>query len=121
MPDRALVESFVALVQAGDFVGAIERFYSPDASMQENDGPPRIGRDTLVAHEHKVMATFAEVKASLGGPVMIAGEQVAIRWRFEMVPAKGSPRILDEIAWQSWADGRIVTEKFFYDPVQTAR
>ncbi len=120
MPDRKLVEAFVAQVVAGDFVGAIESHYGPAATMQENEAPPRAGRDTLVAHERKVIAAFKDVKASLAGPILIAGDQVAIRWRFEMVPAKGASRVLDEIAWQTWRDGKIVTEKFFYDPAQTA-
>ena len=36
MPSRQTVEAFVALVEAGDFVGAIEQFYAPDAATREN-------------------------------------------------------------------------------------
>jgi hypothetical protein len=32
MPSGQTVEAFVALVEAGDYVGAIENFYAPDAS-----------------------------------------------------------------------------------------
>ena len=37
MPSRPTVEAFVKLVEAGDYVGAIEQFYAPDASTREND------------------------------------------------------------------------------------
>ena len=32
MPSRPTVEAFVKLVEAGDYVGAIEQFYAADAS-----------------------------------------------------------------------------------------
>ena len=40
MPSRQTVEAFVALVEAGDFVGAIEQFYAPDAATRENTARP---------------------------------------------------------------------------------
>lgn len=118
MPERQTVEAFAALVEAGDFVGAIERFYTPEASMQENDGAPRVGRDVLVAHERKVMAAFPTVKAERLGPILIEGDRVAIHWRFEMAPKGGPTRRFEEIAWQRWEGERIAKEQFFYDPAQ---
>ena len=35
MPSRATVEAFASLVEAGDYVGAIEQFYAPDASTRD--------------------------------------------------------------------------------------
>lgn len=118
MPDRATVEAFVARVEAGEFVGAIEAYYAPEATMQENAEAPRIGRDTLVRHERGVLDAFPGVKATRLGPVLIGADHVAIRWRFEMTPAEGPSRSFEEVAWQTWAGDRIVAEQFFYDPRQ---
>ena len=41
MPSRALLDEFIAVVESGDHAGAIERYYTEDASMQENAAPPR--------------------------------------------------------------------------------
>ena len=51
MPSRERLNEFIAVVESGDHAGAIERYYTEDASMQENAAPPRLGRDRLVAHE----------------------------------------------------------------------
>ena len=48
MPSRALLDEFIAVVESGDHAGAIERYYTEDASMQENASSPRVGRDRLV-------------------------------------------------------------------------
>ena len=45
MPTRARLDEFIAAVVSGDHAGAIERYYTEDASMQENAAPPRVGRD----------------------------------------------------------------------------
>jgi len=49
MPSNSTVEALMTQVESGDYVGAIENFYHADASMQENNDPPRVGRDILVA------------------------------------------------------------------------
>ena len=36
MPTRARLDEFIAAVVSGDHAGAIERYYTEDASMQEN-------------------------------------------------------------------------------------
>ena len=47
MPDRQRVEAFVALVEAARFVEALEQFYHPQATMQDNQQPPRAGLERL--------------------------------------------------------------------------
>ncbi|MFC3227768.1 nuclear transport factor 2 family protein [Marinibaculum pumilum] len=120
MPDPERVDAFARLVEVGDFIAAIEGFYAEDAWMQENADPPRRGRNNLIAHERRVMAAFPQVTARRLGPALIAGDTVAMRWRFEMRPAEGPPRRFEEVSWQLWRDDRIAEERFFYDPRQMA-
>jgi hypothetical protein len=120
MPNRPTVEAFVALVEAGDYVGAIEQFYAPDASTRENTAEPVIGRDTLMAKERGVMAAFSEIKAQRIGPSLIDGDTVAARWKFTFTSADGAVRMLEEIAWQTWRGDQLIEERFFYDPKQMA-
>jgi hypothetical protein len=60
MPSCARLDEFIAVVESGDHAGAIERYYTEDASMQENAAAPRVGRDLLVAHERGVLARSAK-------------------------------------------------------------
>jgi len=121
MPSRDTVDAFVASVERGDYVGAIERFYTKNASMQENIDPPRAGRGTLVIHERHVMAAFKSITAEKIGPAIIDGDRVGIHWRFAFEPFEGPPHTLEEIAWQHWQGEQILEETFFYDPKQMGR
>ncbi len=120
MPSQEVVDRFVGTVVGGDFVGAIERFYLEGASMRENLGEPRVGRETLIRNEQMVLAAFKGVTAQIIGAPLIEGDQVAIRWKFAFTPQQGDARTLDEIAWQRWDGDKIAEETFFYDPQQMA-
>lgn len=116
MPSRQTVEAFVALVEAGDYVGAIEKFYAPDAATRENNDEPVVGRGTLMAKERGVMAAFGSIEASRIGPSLIDGDTTATRWKFTFTGREGAVRVLEETSWQTWRDERLIEERFFYDP-----
>ncbi|WGU38711.1 nuclear transport factor 2 family protein [Phenylobacterium sp. NIBR 498073] len=120
MPERKTVDAFTAQVLRGDHVGAIGDWYHEDASMQENQGEPRVGRDLLMDGEARTLARFARVETELLAPPLIDGDTVVIRWRFTFVPHEGPPKSMEEVAWQTWRGDKIARETFFYDPRQMA-
>ena len=89
MPSRERVEQFVQVVEAGEYLRAIDDFYHPNASMQENGAPPREGRDNLVAHERKFLASLASMRTRRVETVLVDGERVVINWVFEMTDGGG--------------------------------
>jgi ketosteroid isomerase-like protein len=115
MPSRARLDEFIAVVEAGDHAGAIERYYTEDASMQENTSPPRVGRDVLVAHERAALERAKSVASTCVASV-VEGDRVAINWVFEFVLHSGKTRRFDEVALQEWRGDKIFRERFFYDP-----
>lgn len=118
MPRPEVVEAFIAAVEANDHIGAIERFYADDASMQENLAPPRVGRSLLMQNEARVLAGVKAVRSRCVRPVLIEGDTVAINWIFEFDYPDGRTRRIDEIAHQTWRDDKVWRERFYYDPAQ---
>ena len=119
MPTRERAQAFVAMVEAAKFVEALEQFYHPDASMQDNQQAPRQGLKRLVADERATMARFATMTRDTVTDLLVDGDKAMIRWRFTFTPAQGPPMIMEELALQRWAGDRIAEERFFYDPRQT--
>ncbi|MDB5427670.1 MAG: polyketide cyclase [Phenylobacterium sp.] len=119
MPSRERVQAFVALVEQAKFVEALEAFYHPHASMQDNQQPPRLGRERLIADERATMARFETMTTDPVTDLLVDGDKVTIRWRFTFTPAEGPPMIMEEVALQRWEGDRIAEERFFYDPRQT--
>jgi len=118
MPTAERLEAFIAAVESGAHAQAIEDYYTPDASMRENQAEPRRGRDLLVAHEKAVLARTAEVESTCVRPVFVNGDHVVIRWIFVFTGLDGNIRRMEELTWQRWEGERIAQEEFFYDPAQ---
>ena len=118
MPSRERVREFVSTVERGEYVKAIEDFYHPHATMQENGQPPRAGRPALVDHERKVLAGLKSMRTRRVETYLIDGDRVVINWVFEMTGQDGATRVMDELALQAWDGDRIAAERFYYDPAQ---
>jgi ketosteroid isomerase-like protein len=120
MPEIERIHAFIGIVEKGDYVAAIEQYYTADATMTENMGRPRGGRDQLIRHEQAMLAAHNTIRAKCLEPPLATGDMVAIRWQFHFDEHDGSSKLLEEIAWQRWEGDRIAEERFFYDPNQLA-
>jgi hypothetical protein len=111
------VKKLISLVENGKFLDAIQQFYAEGASMQENNAPPRVGLPALLENERKFLTTV-KFNVSRAESFVVDGNRAAINWIFEFTDPKGQKRRLDEVAYQVWQDGKIIRERFYYDPAQ---
>lgn len=77
MPTPATLERFIARVEENIHAEAIDKFYTENASMQENQGEPRVGRAALMAGEARVLARAKAVRSQCVRPVLVDGERIA--------------------------------------------
>ncbi|OXB03681.1 polyketide cyclase [Flavobacterium pectinovorum] len=118
MPKPETIEQFIAMVESNEHDKAIEKFYTIDASMQENQSEPRVGRDNLVANEKNTLQKVKSLVSKCIRPYFMNGDQVVIRWYFRFEWKNGTISEIEEIAYQNWQEELIKSEKFFYDPKQ---
>jgi ketosteroid isomerase-like protein len=117
MPNRAVVEDFIATISRGEFLEALDRFYAEDMTAQENNLPPRIGRAAQRANEEAALERmrFDSIKVVSH---LIDGDRVALNYDFEMTTTDGAHLRMDEIAYQLWRGDKIISERYYYDPAQ---
>ena len=118
MPLLVTLEKFIACVEHNKHVEAIEEFYTDNASRQENNEPPRVGKDVLVEHERQAMKRFTPLQSICVRPVFHLDDHVVIRWIFVLEGQNGSTVRFEELAYQRWDGEHIAQEQFFYDPKQ---
>ena len=118
MPKLETIEQFIEMVESNEHDKAIEKFYTIDASIQENQTEPRVGRDNLVAKEKNTLSKVNSLVSKCIRPYFINGDHVVIQWYFRFEWKNGIISEIEEIAWQNWHGEFINSEKFFYDPKQ---
>jgi len=118
MPAMETLERFITRVEENAHAEAIEEFYTVDASMQENQSPPRVGRDAHEANERKIFSRTKTLFSKCVRPVFLNGDRTVIRWIFHFEWLDGTVTHMEELAYQRWEGERIAEETFFYDPAQ---
>ena len=118
MPKPETLEKFIARVEQNAHVEAVAEFYTENATMQENQSSPRVGRDAHMANERRVLARAKALTSTCVRPVFVNGDRVVVRWIFRFVWLDGTVTRMEELAYQRWEGERIVEETFFYDPAQ---
>jgi hypothetical protein len=118
MPAAETLERFIARVEQNAHAEACEEFYTAGASLQENQSPPRVGRDSHAANERKILSRARSVSSKCVRPVLVNGDRVVIRWIFHFEWLDGTITHMEELAYQRWEGERIAEETFFYDPAQ---
>ena len=118
MPSAETLERFIARVEQNAHAEALQEFYTANASMQDNQSAPRVGRDAHVANERRVIAKAKTIVSKCIRPVFVSGDNVVIRWTFEFEWQDGTATRMEELAYQRWEGERIADETFFYDPAQ---
>jgi len=118
---RERVEMLIAMAEQGKFLEAIQEFYAEDATMQENNQPPRVGLAALLENERRVLASLKEIRVNRADSFLVDGDRAAINWVYLFIDATGREIRRNEMANQVWQNGKIIRERFFYaaDPALT--
>lgn len=116
MPSPERVAELIRYVTEHRLVEALEHFYHPDSTMQENIAPPRIGRAVSIERQKHNAGLMAEILELRAASCLIDGDRVAIEWYAEWRLPDGSQQRIEEVALQVWDGDRIIQERFFYAP-----
>ena len=119
MSIKPQVLDLIRLIEAGQTLEAITKYYGADVAMQENTSPPTVGFAENYAREAAFFGSLAAAKFTLVS-VVTEGNRAVINWVFDYTTADGQRYRMDEIAIQTWRDGKIVHERFVYDTATLA-
>ena len=100
MPTSETLERFIARVEQNAHAQAVQEFYTANASMQENQSAPRVGRDAHVANERAVLSRAKTVMSKCVRPVFVQGDRVVIRWIFRFEWLDGTVTRMEELAYE---------------------
>ena len=114
MPTTQRVKDFVSYVEQVRIVEALEKFYDEDVVMQDNAGPPVVGRAANLERERAFFGAIT-VHQMRALSVVVDGDRVTINWLFEYTSKDGRRYRMDQLAYQTWRGDRIVRERFYYD------
>ncbi|MBD0333893.1 MAG: nuclear transport factor 2 family protein [Cyanobacteria bacterium Co-bin13] len=101
-----------------------ERFYEENVVVQENLQPPRVGRALSIERQRQMNANVQDIHEFKIGAVLVDGftedhpldGHSVIEMHIEITTMDGYRIRVEELGLQTWKEGRIVHERYFYDP-----
>ncbi len=114
-PVATSVAHLVELVQKGDILNAYDLYYADNVSMNENTNPATVGKAENRLREEAFVGSVAEIHENRAASVLVDENKAAIHWILEFTKKEGLRLKFSQIALQTWANGKIVSETFFYD------
>lgn len=109
------VSQLVEWVKNGRIMDAMNEFYAHDTIMQDNHQPPTVGLTANLEREKAFVDSVAEVHQCEAPLIVIDGDHAAIHWILDYTNNDGVRIKLDQVALQTWKDGKIINERFIYD------
>lgn len=116
MNDLAALENQLnRLILDGRALEAFEQFYSDDIVMQENTDPPVVGKERNRAREQAFFGALSDIGVTLLGSA-VSGDVAYSEWIFELSFKDGRKVALTEVSARRWRAGKVVHERFYYNP-----
>jgi ketosteroid isomerase-like protein len=109
------IQDLIALNKKGEFVKVLEKHYADDFVRQANNHSPIIGKEENIRRETIFLANIDAWNEVIADALVIEGNRAAIHWVIDVTEKSGRRLRIDEIAWQVWENGKVKSERFFYD------
>lgn len=111
------VNDLVSYIQQGKILEAMNEFYATDLAMQENNNPPTIGLAANIEREKQFLAQVKQWKRTQINAIGIDDEKgkTLVQYEFDFTNTAGQEVHYDQVTVQTWRNGRIVHERFYYD------
>jgi hypothetical protein len=105
-------------IQEGRTLEAMEIYYADEVTMQENEDPPRSGKQVCLNHEKFNLSKVQELKASLLRQAIDHDHGIVFsEWEMKFITTSGICYLLTEVSVQQWQNKKIIKEKFYYKDI----
>jgi ketosteroid isomerase-like protein len=114
MSIKAKVQAVIDGILAGKILETFDAYYSSDVVMSENRTEERVGKSVNREYEIQFLDNVQEFHGAQVGRVIVDGDHAAVEWSFDITFKDGNRVKMQQVAVQTWKDGRIIREDFYH-------
>ncbi len=114
MDQKALVQAVIDGILGGKILETFDQYYAEDVVMSENGVNERVGKAENRTYE-EAFVNGVEFHAASVGRVLVDGDHAAVEWTLQFTPKDSGQRVVQQqVAVQTWKDGKIAREVFYH-------
>ena len=108
------LDDLLAMLAAGQFLEAQEKYLDDQAVLQEGNDAPKQGKALVMEAESKLLETVTEFRGYTVGASAISGNKSFYEGVMEFVVESGEVVRVEQVVVDTWVDGKIVHERFYH-------
>ena len=102
------------MVLAGKALEAFDQFYADEVVMQENAAAPVSGKAANRAREVEFFSSITDFRGAQVLSVGCSDDKTYVEWTFDYTHKDWGVRKYQQVAVQTWKNGKIIHERFYY-------
>jgi hypothetical protein len=117
-----LIKQYKILIEKGESLEAIEKFYDEDIVQIENNSDPVSGKQRLLELEKKNIAGVYSFELRISSMIVdedlqkVMGEMIV-----QFDSKKNGKKIIHEAFVQQWRNNKIIQQRFYYGSIEDAK
>ena len=111
---KAALDDLLAMLAAGLFLEAQEKYLDDQAVLQEGNDPPKQGKAEVMAAESKLLETVTEFRGYTVSASAVSENKSFYEGVMEFVVEGGEVVRVEQVVVDTWVDGKIVHERFYH-------
>ncbi len=108
------VQAVIDGILSGKILETFDAYYADDVVMSENQTEERVGKAVNREYEIKFLDNVLEFHGAEVGRVIVDGDHAAVEWSFDITFKDGNRVKMQQVAVQTWKDGKIIREDFYH-------
>ena len=108
------VQAVIDGIVTGKVLETFDAYYADDVVMSENKTDERVGKAANREYEIQFLNNVQEFHGAQVGRVIVDGDHAAVEWSFDITFKDGNRVEMQQVAVQTWKDGKIVREDFYH-------
>ncbi|KAA3611160.1 MAG: nuclear transport factor 2 family protein [Calditrichaeota bacterium] len=114
MDIRTAVNDLNSKILQGKALDAFEEYYADNIVMQENQDEPTIGKEANRQREQEFFSSIKEFHGAEVKNVAISNNVSMVEWFWDYTHTDWGRVNAAQVAIQTWENGKIINEKFYY-------
>lgn len=108
------VQAVIDGILTGKILETFDTYYADDVVMSENRTDERVGKKVNREYEVQFLDNVHEFHGAQVGRVIVESEHAAVEWSFDITFKDGNRVKMQQVAVQTWKDGKIIREDFYH-------
>ena len=109
------VRDILGMIQAGQLLEGLRKYYSEDVVMQENSNTPTEGLQANIERETEFLANVKTWNGITIKGIAVNDGVAFVECVLDLVNVNDQRVVMEQVAVQRWKDGKVVSERFYYD------